>query len=1038
MSVDLNGRVQGNRNMEQVRHPVSPLLKERLAVRHSPFFHPAFLPVLLPVLVVVWLSCQAPLAAGQTYASAGDLNYTARSWQLQNGLPGETVQAFSQTHDGYLWVGTSEGLVRFDGAHFALFTHDNTPALTENSVFCLLTTRDGHLWIGTEGGGVVEMHDGLFRGYTNADGMTGKFVRTLFEDHTGAIWVATDDGLFRKTGEGFERIDNRPDLPGNPFHGIAEDDLGRVWSGAARLYAVAHGQPKEYVLDGTDSENRVKSILKTEDGSVWVGTVSGLHRLRPGSERFERVPGVWGTVRTLFSVSGGELWAGTIGQGIFRIPFKTRNGKVTRLTTPSPLVSNTVLCIFADDSNDLWIGTQVGMIRLSRTPVRVLLLPAAADSDFGTVSLDKDGSLWAASNQVVHVEDNLAVSHQLPGVGNAHVRQVLRARDGTLWVGTDGSGVFKVTSKGTTHYTSREGLVNNFVRAFMEARDGSIWIATDAGVSHLDKGGFHSLALENGQIYFSTRSIIEDRVGDIWIGTEGGLSHFHNGQLVYDAATEALKGEKVWAVHEDSDGGLWCGTRTHGLFRFRNGSVAHYTTANGLASNSVFAILEDSHKHLWISSPLGVMLLNRDDLDAQAKDSRRTLSMRFYRADASDAPTQFYGGTQPAGAITRDGEVWFPTNRGLWRIRPTEFDPSTLSHLAIGSVSVDGKLTPKAESLTLAAGASRLDIAYEPLILRSQENLRFRYRIEGFDNDWIQAGSQQRSATYTNLPPGSYTFVVEAWEIDHPDHVARASLALVKRPYFYKTPWFVALCALLLGLLSILAYQVRMKQVHERFKAVLADRSRLAREMHDTLIQGCASVSAMLEAALACDIDDGETRQHMIDFANTQVRSTMDEARQAVWNLRRGEQAPSDLVTCLAQMGERLSREYGVRVDRNSTGDAFPIGQQDTHELMMVVREAFFNAILHGHPHVITADLSFTPESLEMNLSDDGLGFDPAVASWEGHYGLQGMRVRVHRFDGVFEIHSTPRNGTRIRVTIPRASLSCSVEDESLRSEPVR
>jgi ligand-binding sensor domain-containing protein/signal transduction histidine kinase len=1011
---------------------------ERQASRHSSFFHPGILLTLPFLLAIGSMFRQAPQAAAQSNPSTGAWNYTARSWQLQNGLPGETVQAFSQTPDGYLWVGSSEGLARFDGAQFTLFTHENTPALIENSVFCLLTGRDGRLWIGTEGGGLVEMHNGAFRTYADADGMTGRFVRDLFEDHTGTIWVATDNGLFRMAGKKFERVDNRPEMPANAFHGIAEDDLGRIWAGAAQLYAISHGQPKEFVLDGTDSQNRVKSILKTEDGSIWVGTVYGLHRLRPGSKRFERVPGVWGTVRTLYSDSSGELWAGTIGQGIFRIPIKTGNGKVTRLTTPSPLVSNTVLSIFADDSKDLWIGTQVGMIRLSPTPVRVLLLPASADSDFGTVSLDTDGSLWAASNQVVHVQDGVAVSHRFPGVGNAHVRNVFRTRDGTLWVGTDGSGVFKVSAQGATQYSSRQGLVNNFVRGFLEARDGSLWIATDAGLSHLDRSGFHSIAMDNGLIYYSTRSIIEDRAGDIWIGTDGGLSHFHNGRPVYDAATEALKGEKIWAEHEDSDGGLWFGTRTCGLLRFRDGSLTRYTTANGLASDSIFAILEDSRKHFWISSPVGVMLLNRDDLDAQAQVPRPTLSMRLYRADDSDIPTQFYGGTQPAAAITPDGEVWFPTNRGLWRIRPTEADPSTLSHLAIGSVSVDGKQVLPTDSITLAAGASRLDIAYEPLMLRSQENLRFRYRMEGFDKDWIRVGSQQRSVTYTNLPSGSYKFVVEAWEIDYPDRVARATMALVKMPYFYRTPWFIALCALLLGLLSILAYQVRMKQVHGRFKAVLAERSRLAREMHDTLIQGCASVSAMLEAASTCDMDDSETRQHMIDFANTQIRSTMDEARQAVWNLRIGERAPSDLATCLAQMAERLSREYGVRVDCHIPDNAFPIGQQETHELMMVVREAFFNAILHGHPKTIVADLSFSSEFMEMVLSDDGLGFDPEVARWEGHYGLQGMRERVHRLGGVLKIHSAPRQGTKIRVTIPKAGLCCNTEGKSLRSEPVR
>ncbi|MGA7858021.1 MAG: two-component regulator propeller domain-containing protein [Terracidiphilus sp.] len=980
------------------------------------------------LVLTALLVCTKPGAA-EPLPTSGELDFTAHSWQSQNGLPGETVQAFSQTPDGYLWVGTSEGLLRFDGANFLLFSHQNTPALHENSVFCLMTGRDGHLWIGTDGGGLVEMHDGVFRAYTAADGLTDSFIRALFQDRSGSVWVATDSGLFRLTNGKVVRIDNRPEMPANAFHGVFQDHLGRVWSGAGRLYAILNGHPREYPLAGTDSEHRVKSILETEDGSIWVGTVSGLFRMRPGKDIFERVPGVWGTVRTLCAVSPGELWAGTIGQGIFRIPFLKPNGKVFRLTTPSPLVSNTVLSIFADDRNDLWVGTQIGMVRLSRTPVHVLLLPAAADSDFGTVSLDSDGSLWAASNQLVHIQGDRASPTRFPGVGDVHVRNVLRSRDGALWIGTDGSGVYRVSSRGTVHFTTENGLVNNFVRALVEARDGSMWIATDSGVSHLENGVFHNMTMDNGLVHFSIRSLLEDRAGDIWIGTERGLSHLHNGRPIQDVATNALKDEKVWAIHQDSDGGLWFGTRSDGLYRLRDGALTHYTTANGLASDSILCILEDDHRNFWLSSPLGVMLLNRDELDAQANGRKQRLSLRFYRADAGERSTLFYGGTQPSGIITPGGEVWFPTNGGLWRIHPSENDPSVLSHLDIGSISVDGKRVPVTSPLKLSAGASRVEIEYVPVMLRSQEDLEFRYRMEGFDKDWTFADSQRRSATYTNLPAGNYTFAVQTWEMDHPEHVLEATVSIVKQPYFYRTSWFIAICLLALGLISVLAYHLRMKQVHGRYQAVLAERSRLAREMHDTLIQGCASVSAMLEAASSCERDDDESRLHLIDYANTQIRATMDEARQAVWNLRAGEQTPTDLCTGLTQMAGRMSREYGVEVSCRSTGNAFPIGQQETHELMMVAREAFFNAVLHGHPKEIAAEVRFSADALEMFLIDDGEGFDPAAKPWDGHYGLQGIRERVHKFGGRLTIESQPRQGTRIEVIIPRSGISREQHD---------
>ena len=952
----------------------------------------------------------------------GAWNYTSRSWQSQNGLAGETVQAFAETHDGFLWIGTTEGLLRFDGAQFTLFSHENTPAIHENSVFCLLASRDGVLWIGTDGGGLVEMRNGAFRAYSAADGLTDVFIRALLEDSKGDIWVAADSGLFKGRNGHFERIDNTEDMPGTAFHGLFQDHTGRVWAGAAEMYAIQEGRHPSYALQGSDSQNRVKSVVETEDGSIWVGTVDGLHRLAPGHPRFERVPGVWGTVRALCGVSQGELWAGTIGQGIFRIRFTSQPAQVTRLNAPSPLMSNTVLSIFQDGDRNLWIGTQVGMVRLSHTPVRVLSLPTAADSDFGTVNLDSDGSLWAASNQLVHIVGNRVVPARFPGMSNVHIRNVLRTRDGTLWIGTDGSGIFRIKGGTTTQFTINQGLINNFIRGTLEARDGSVWIGTDSGVSHYINGAFHNLTDRSGLTHFSMRSLLEDHNGDIWLGTERGVNHLRNEDIVHDVATEALKDEKIWAEHEDSDGGLWFGTLTHGLFRYRDGRITRYTTATGLASNDIYSILEDGHHRFWMSSPVGVMLLRRDQLDARSASPDTPLAMRFFRADAGERPTRFYGGTQPSGIITHNGDTWFPTNQALWQISPGESEVPELSHLRIQDVRLDGRQTSPTAQLVLPASQSRLEIGYEPIYLNSQQDLQFRYRLEGFDKDWTLAGAQQRTATYTNLPPGSYTFTVQGWEMEHPEHLVTASVVFVKRPYFYRTFWFLAASLFAVAVISLLAYQYRMKQVHDRFAAVLAERTRLAREMHDTLIQGCAGVSAMLEAASACEKEDHETREHMVDYANTQIRSLMDEARQAVWNLRKGETARKDLSTCIQQMGDRFSREYSVEIACQTEGQPFEIGQQATHELTMVAREGLLNSVLHGNPSEIQAVLSFSSNTLNMRISDDGKGFDPS-AQPEGHYGLQGVKERVHRFGGTVQIESKLNRGTHLRVSVPRAKL---------------
>jgi ligand-binding sensor domain-containing protein/signal transduction histidine kinase len=966
-------------------------------------------------------SAQAPHRAVETAAEGNEeWNYTIRSWQSQDGLPEETVQAFAQTPDGYLWVGTSGGLLRFDGARFHLFADQNTSAFTENSVFCLLAARDGRLWIGTDGSGLIEWRNGAFHAVPAAQGQTANFVRALAEDHNGLLWVATDDGLFWARNGRLERADKPLGLPVFNVHAVMEDRAGRIWVGGSRLYSLKDGQAHEYSLPGNDSKNKVKSFLQTSDGVIWVGTVGGLYRLHLGQERFEPVPGVSGTIRALREAPNGELWAGAIGAGIFRI----RGNHVTRLKAPAPLISNTVLSIFADSDRDLWLGTQAGMMRLSRTPVRVLALSDAADSDFGTVSLDTDGSLWAASNQLVHVQGGHAAPFRFPGLGDVRVRNVLRSHDGSLWIGTDGGGVYHLSAHATTHFTTHDGLVNNFVRVFLESKDGTLWIGTDNGVSRLDQKGIHNFTTQNGLVYNSIRSLLEDRDGSIWIGTEHGLSQFRNGEFNHDAMTAALNDEKVWALHQDVDGGIWIGTRAHGLYRYRNGQLSHYTTANGLASNSIYSILEDTQGHFWFSGPSGVMLLNRAELDAQATDPQQLLSLRIFRAEEDGKPTQFYGGTQPAGALTGSGEAWFPTSQGLWSIRPDELERPFASNLNIDAVTVDGRPVRLTGKLSLDAGSNRMEIGYEPVLLRSQEGLRFRYKLDGYDQNWTYASAQQRLATYTNLPAGEYTFLVETWETDHPAHQGRASIEFVKRPYFYRTPWFVALCLLLTALLSISAYQLRMKQIHDRFKAVLAERTRLAREMHDTLIQGCVSISALLEAASSSEIDDNESRSHLIDYAATQIRATVDEARQAVWNLRGEERALVDLQTALQRMADRVGREHGVEIAYRVSGKPFAISLPATHELMMVAREAVFNAILHGHAQQIEAQLCYADESVSLTVKDDGLGFDVAKAFSDEHFGLRGMRERIHQFNGKFEIESAPHHGTRVRLEIPRAAVA--------------
>ncbi|MGA2890119.1 MAG: two-component regulator propeller domain-containing protein [Terracidiphilus sp.] len=961
----------------------------------------------MPVLVIVCIEGIASSPSG----------YTRKLWQTQDGLPEQTVQSFAQTADRYLWIGTTGGLMRFDGARFSVFDHENTPEIKENSVFALLASRDGGLWIGTEGGGLVRYRAGIFRAYGLREGLSDGFVRALHEDRKGTIWVGTDNGLLRIAGDRFERVDNANGVPPVAVHAIAEDHDGGLWVGGSRLLRFNGSELIEYHLEGSASQNRVKSILETADRTVWVGTVSGLNRLLPGSSHFERVEGIKGTVRVLRQTSDGALWIGMIGQGI-RF---TSGDKFTAMTAPDSLPSNTVLNIFEDDEQNLWIGTQAGVLRLTKTPVRIVPLPHSEDSDFGTIYQDHDGTLWVVSTDVFRLRNGIAEPYLFPGLGRIPVRNVYRDRSGALWVGTDGDGVVRLDGTRITRLTMKEGLVNNFVRALLQGRDGSMWIATDEGVSRWTPHGFTNYQMRDGLTYFSTRALLEDRNGDIWIGTDRGLNHLHAGGFVHDAVTNSLSQEKVWAIHEDSDGGLWFGTRNDGLFRWSQNKLTHYTTDRGLASNSIYQILEDQKNNFWMSGPNGISLLNRRELDKAAGDPAQHLSLTLYGISNEVETTQIYGGRQPSGCLGTQSDVWFPSNKGPIHILGNVVQPQPLPPVNINEVLVDGRSILTGAPVVMAPGSGRLEVSYAPILLRSQDGVRFRYRLEGFDTNWIDAASR-RVASYTNLPAGKYTFHVAAFEVNNPQAVSESSLSVVQKPHFYRTIWFVACCVLLVAAAVVGIYRFRLWQIKMRFEAVLDERGRLAREMHDTVIQGCASVSALLEALSSLSSSSDQLTQDLVEHARTQVRGTIDEARQAVWNLRQQRPSGNLLGPALQRMADQIGSESGIPIFCEVMGKPFVLNQFATHELMMMAREAVYNAVLHAKPAKIEVKLSFARKDLALEVKDNGSGFDPAaIQQSDGrHYGLVGMKERVQSVGGRFNLVSIAGSGTSVYIQIPR------------------
>jgi signal transduction histidine kinase len=538
--------------------------------------------------------------------------------------------------------------------------------------------------------------------------------------------------------------------------------------------------------------------------------------------------------------------------------------------------------------------------------------------------------------------------------------------------------------------------------------------------------------MRDGLCYFSTRSLLEDRNGDIWIGTDRGVSRLHGDRFESDGATEALKNEKVWAIHQDLEGGLWFGTRTAGLYRWKSGKLDHFTASQGLASNGIYEVLEDHKNNLWMSGPNGISAVNRHELDAIADDPSRRTAVTLYGVSDGLETIQMCGGEKPAGVLTTQGEVWFPSSKGPVRVSVDQPKPSNPTPVIIDQVVADGRQFQPPERISLSPDNAKLEMHFGVVLLQSQERVRFRYMLEGFDKGWSDA-SLARVAYYTNIPPGKYQFRVATFAMNNPEQVAQAAIEIEQKPHFYRTRWFLGGCLLLLASVAWGAYQFRLGQLRARFQAVLDERNRLAREMHDTLIQGCVSVSALLEAHSSMSHAKSDTTNELLDCARIHLRSAIDEAREAVWDLRQNS-AVTDITPLLGSMAERVSHEFGVPVSCQLAGRPFPLDESTVHEVLMVAREALYNSVRHGHPRRVDVSVSFDESSCSVEVRDDGLGFDPvALASTSsGHYGLIGMKERVERMGGTFVLKSQAGEGTGLMIRVPRKGIAAEQQESGM------
>jgi signal transduction histidine kinase/ligand-binding sensor domain-containing protein len=975
--------------------------------------------------VAMWLALGWPGDAGAQSSTLEPRprpeSYSRRVWQSSDGLPEDFTQALAQTADGYLWIGTSGGLARFDGVRFAAFSAANESAFRDDSVYSLLTTRDGTLWAGTEGGGLIRYRHGSFRVFAEAEGLTNPFVRIVFEDRGGRLWIGTDRGLFRFEHESLQRVDGRDGIPSMSVHAITEDRHGRLLVGGAGLLILTDGRASYYSSTESLADNSIRTIRETRDGSVWIGTIAGLRRLEGGvrGNPFATPRLVDSTnISVLCETRTDELWIGTYGSGLMRFD----KGRILRLSAPGALPHNNVLALFEDGEGNVWVGTQGGMLRLQPGAATTVTPPDGTPLSISTIYEDPLGPVLVAalSGRLFQVARQMLVPFDLPAnVSGLVVRNVFRDSQQRLWIGTDGQGVARIDRGSVERFTMKQGLVNDFARAFCEDRDGGLWIGTDGGLSHWRDGTFRSFTAATGLTYGSIRGLLCDGE-NVWIATERGLTRFRAGAFSRDPWLDRFNGIKVWALHQDADRGLWIGTQGAGLFLWKAGQLKQFTIGHGLPSNKIHFIGEDRRGNLWMSGPSGGVSVSRRDLESLDPQASSHVAVRLYDTTEGLTTNQMRGGVQPAGVVTTTGEIWFPSTKGAVLIAPDIPERPSRLPIVIEQVIADGNTLPFPGSLDLPPGEGKLEIQYTSIRLGAPERLRFRYWMEGFERDWTSAG-QRRVAYYTNLPAGSYRFHVAAYETNAPQNATEQVVEIRLRPHLYETRWFLAICGVVLIAAAWGAYRLHVRNIRRQFGAVLQERNRLAREMHDTLIQGCVGVSTLLEAASHAQEVSPKLSHDLLDRARAEVRAAVEEARVAVWNLRHESASSEGLVPAVSHLVQRIQLDNGIEINVDVSGTPAPLDGEKERNVILFIREALQNAIRHAAAQRLSISLRFDSGRLNVAVEDNGLGFDCSLERLEQsqHFGLLGMRERVERMGGEFHLTSAHGAGTTVRLQIP-------------------
>jgi len=778
----------------------------------------------LPALLALALAAQAPATAQRAPVPARAprllTQYALDHWDDRAGLPQNSVQALAQSRDGYLWLGTQAGVVRFDGVRFTTYGRDASPTLSHPYIWALAGDAEGGVWIGTEETGLVHMRGGRFTAYRRAQGLPDEWVGALHQDRRGTLWIGTmKGGVARMRGGRIEPVDSAL-VPSRSIYAVAEDAEGAVWIAGNRGLTRVDGARARTFGEAELGGRMALSVIPAAGGGVWVGTPKSVVRLvsERVAERHDAGDGLRGGARQLAQDADGSLWIGGPG-GLARLV----DGRIEPMPERG-LPAAPVEALLADHEGNLWIGTSgLGLHRLADSPIVPFgaLEGLPSDAVFPVLQ-DAAGDIWAGVTGAGLARVGADGVRRLDAAGGVvkhdFIYSIARGAGGVLWLGSP-AGLTRMQGGTSTQYGAKDGIPAPLVRAVLEDRRGRVWVGTEAGVTRFRPGPPVTVSPREGLGEGFVTTLYEDADGAIWAGTRRGLSRITGAGVRTWTRGDGLPDGDVTAVHRGSDGALWIGTGA-GVARLRDGRVSHVSTADGLCDDEIHAVLEDDHGRLWMSANRGIFSLSLAELGRRMDGGGPRLRCTLYGRGEGMRSRETNGAVNPAGYRLNDGRLVFPTMGGLAFVDPERLRrPRPAPAVAIEEVTADGAALERPG--VLPAGTREVEVHFTALSFQAPEKIEFRYRLEGLADQWTEAGTR-RSAFFTGLRPGDYRLVVQARHPGGAWSPAGAAASFRALPRLHETSWFRAIALLALSALLVFVYRARVQALKARERVLIA------------------------------------------------------------------------------------------------------------------------------------------------------------------------------------------------------------------------